>query len=88
MNQYKKVLPRIDAAVVVVLFLVRRLVFVQVVRTNIVRNVVSAAVRFPRTSHVCVGRVRTSIARSVLFVAEPSQKKLGDYAADVRANTK
>jgi hypothetical protein len=88
MIQLEKVSRRIDAAVVAVLFLVRRLVSVQVVRTNIVPNVVSVVVRFPRTSHVCVGLVRINIAQSVLFAAEPSQKRLGGFAVDVRVNTK
>jgi hypothetical protein len=82
------VLRRIDAATVVVLFLVRRLVSVQVVRINIVPNVVSVAVRFPRTLHVCVGLVRIRIAQSVLFVAEPFQKRLGDFVVGVRVNTR
>lgn len=88
MNQWKKVLRRIDAATVVVLFLVRRLVSVQVVLINIVPNVVSVAVRFPRTLHVCVGLVRIRIAQSVLFVAEPFQKRLGDFVVGVRVNTR
>ncbi len=81
-------LRRIDAATVAVLFLVRRLVSVQVVRTNIIPNVVSVVVPFPRILHDYVELVPTNTARSVLFVAELSQKKLGDFVVDVRANIK
>ena len=81
-------LRRIDAATVAVLFLVRRLVSVQVVRTDIVQNVVSVAVRFPRTLHVCVGLVRIRIAQSVLFAGKPFQKRLGDFVVGVRVNTR
>ena len=88
MNWSKQVPRRIDAAVVAVRFLVRLLVFVQVVHLNIARNVVSVAVRFPRILHGYVELVPTNTARSVLFVADLSQKKLGDFVVDVRANIK
>ncbi|MGI9454398.1 MAG: hypothetical protein ACR2NE_07535 [Pirellulales bacterium] len=88
MIRSKQMRRRIDAAVVAVRFLVRLLVFVHVVHSNIVRNVVSVVVPFPRILHDYVELVPTNTARSVLFVAELSQKKLGDFVVDVRANIK
>ncbi len=64
-------LHKIDAVVVAALFLVKLLVFVEVVQINTVRNVVSVAVLFPLILHDYAEFVRTNTAQSVLFVVEP-----------------
>ena len=81
-------LHKIDAVVVAALFLVKLLVFVEVVQINTVQNVVSVAVLFPLILHDYAEVVRTNTAQSVLFVVEPSQKKSEGFAVGVRANIK
>ena len=67
-------LHKIDAVVVAVLFLVKLLVFVEVVQINTVQNVVSVAVLFPLILHDYAEVVRTNTAQSVLFVVEPFKR--------------
>lgn len=81
-------LHKIDAVVVAVLFLVKLLVFVEVVQINTVQNVVSVAVLFPLILHDYAEVVRTNTAQSVLFAVEPFQKKSEGSAVGVRANIK
>ena len=88
MNPWMEVLHKIDAVVVAVLFLVKLLVFVEVVQINTGRNVVSVAVLFQLILHDYAEVVRTNTVQSVLFVVELFQKKSEGSAVGVRANIK